>query len=301
MDRLDAMQVFVRVAEVGSFTRIADELGLPKASVSNAVQQLEKQLGVRLLNRTTRKVAMTEEGRVFYERCVDLLADMDELNSLFQGEEAVSGRLRVDMPTGMAKNFVLPNLADFLRRYPLLQVEISSSDRRVDVIREGFDCVIRVGELEDSGLIARKLGGMKIINCVSPGYIETWGEPKHPDELMRHRLVHYSPTLGARVEGWEYWDGSTYRSVEMPGLVTVNNTDSYSHACLSGLGIIQVPEVGVRRYLESGELVEVLKGFRAQPMPVNLVYPHRRHLARRVRVFMDWVQQLITGYIDAQP
>ncbi|WP_104002847.1 LysR family transcriptional regulator [Marinobacterium lutimaris] len=297
MDRLDAMQVFVRVAEVGSFTRTADELGLPKASISNAVQQLEKQLDVRLLNRTTRKVAMTEEGRVFYERCVDLLADMDELGSLFQGDTAVSGRLRVDMPTGMAKNFVLPNLADFLGRYPQLQIEISSSDRRVDVIREGFDCVIRVGELDDSALIARKLGDMKIINCVSPGYIETWGEPRHLEQLSEHRLVHYSPTLGAHAGGWEYWDGETYRSVDMPGLVTVNNTDAYSHACLSGLGIIQVPEVGVRRYLESGEMVEVLKAFHAQPMPVSLVYPHRRHLARRVRVFMDWVAELLSGYI----
>lgn len=291
------MQVFVRVAEVGSFTRTADEFGLPKASISNAVQQLEKQLDVRLLNRTTRKVAMTEEGRVFYERCVDLLADMDELGSLFKGDAAVSGRLRVDMPTGMAKNFVLPNLADFLGRYPQLQLEISSSDRRVDVIREGFDCVIRVGELEDSGLIARKLGDMKIINCVSPGYIETWGEPRHLEQLAEHRLVHYSPTLGARAGGWEYWDGEAYRSVDMPGLVTVNNTDAYSHACLSGLGIIQVPEVGVRRYLESGEMVEVLKAFHAQPMPVSLVYPHRRHLARRVRVFMDWVAELLSGYI----
>ncbi|HVK98602.1 MAG TPA: LysR family transcriptional regulator [Dongiaceae bacterium] len=299
MDRLTAMQIFVRVADLSSFTGAADALGLPKAVVSAAVQQLETRLGTRLLHRTTRTVRLTQDGATFHARCLDLLADADELDSLFhQTPASLSGRLRVDMPTGIARNLVIPRLPDFLAQHPGIELELSSTDRRVDLIQEGFDCVLRVGSLTDSGLIARPLGQMRIINCVSPGYIARWGEPKTLEDLPQHRLVHYVPALGAKSEGWEYWDGQRYSNIAMAGSLTVNNADAYLHACLAGLGIIQTPVVGVQPYLQSGELMEVLQDFQSEPMPVTLLYPHRRHLSRRAQVFMDWLAELATSYLE---
>lgn len=297
MDRLEGMAIFVRVAELASFTRAAESLGMPKASVSNAVQQLESLMGTRLLHRTTRRVQLTQDGQAFYERCKDLLADVEELESLFQRTPGnIAGRLRVDMPTGVARDLVIPHLPEFLEQYPGVELELSSTDRRVDLVREGFDCVVRVGVLSDSGLIARPLGQFRIVNCVSPSYIRQWGEPKHLDELAGHRLVHYVPTLGVKPAGWEYWDGTRYRNVAMAGAVAVNSAEAYTSACLAGLGIIQVPEVGARRYLTDGRLVEVLTRYTAEPMPVSLLYPNRRNQSKRVQVFMDWLTALLKEY-----
>lgn len=299
VDRFEAMRIFVRVAELASFTRAADSLGLPKASISNSVQQLESLLGARLLHRTTRKVQMTQDGMAFYERCKDLLADVEELESLFQQtSENIVGRLRVDMPTGVAKHVVIPHLPEFIQRYPGIEVELSSTDRRVDVVREGFDCVVRVGSLTDSGLIVRPLGEMNIINCVSPTYIQQYGEPEKLEDMPHHFLVHYVLTLGTKSDGWEYWDGSCYRNLAMNGAVTVNNAEAYTAACLAGLGIIQVPAAGARKYLARGQMIEVLKTYRAEPMPVSLIYPHRRNLSKRVQVFMDWLTELMREYVE---
>lgn len=301
MDRLEAMTIFLRVAELASFTRAGESLGMPKASISTSVQQLESLMGTRLLHRTTRKVQLTQDGQTFYERCKDLLADVDEIESLFQQTPAnITGRLRVDMPTGMAKNLVIPNLPGFINRYPGIEVELSSTDRLVDLVREGFDCVLRVGVLSDSGLIARPLGQLRIINCVSPSYIEQYGEPKHLENLINHLLVHYVLTLGAKSGGWEYWAEGSYRMLPMKGAVTVNNAEAYTCACLAGLGIIQVPEVGVRKYLKEGLLVEVLKNYSAEPMPVSLIYPNRRNLSKRVQVFMEWLTGLMKDFLQPE-
>jgi len=300
MNRLDAMQIFVRVAELASFTRAADSMGLPKASISTAVQQLEGLLGTRLLHRTTRKVQMTQDGLAFYERSKDLLADMDELQSMFQqGSEALRGRLRVDMPSSVATRFVIPRLPEFLREHPQLELELSSTDRMVDLVREGFDCVVRVGLLADSSLIARPLGSLRVVNCASPAYIETYGMPRSLDDLANHRLIHYVTTLGAKPFGFEYFDGNAYRTLAMPGALTVNSVESYQASCLAGLGIIQAPSVGVRDRIEQGLLVEVLPEYRAEPMPVSLLYAHRRNLSKRVQVFMTWLAGEIAPYLAA--
>jgi DNA-binding transcriptional LysR family regulator len=223
MNRLEAMQIFVRVAELAGFTRAADSLGLPKASVSTAVQQLETSLGARLLHRTTRKVQLTQDGRVFYERCKDLLADMDELQTMFQqGEQALRGRLRVDMSSGVARNFVVPRLPQFLQAHPQIELELSSTDRRVDLVREGFDCVLRVGALGDVNLIARPLGRFRIANCASPAYLRAHGTPQTLEDLAEHQLIHYVPTLGSRSLGFEYPDGAGYSYLPMAGALTVN-------------------------------------------------------------------------------
>jgi DNA-binding transcriptional LysR family regulator len=301
MNRLDAMQAFVRVAELASFTRAADSLGLPKASVSTAVQQLESSLGARLLHRTTRRVELTQDGRTFYERSKDLLADMDELQSLFhQGPQALRGRLRVDLPNAIARNILIPQLPTFLDVHPQLEIELSTTDRRVDLVREGFDCVLRVGSLGDANLIARHLGNLPMVNVASPEYLRRFGTPKTLDDLARHRLIHYSTVLGSRSAGWEYVDGEGEHDVPMAGIVTVNSTDAYEAAALAGLGMIQAPMLGMRRHLEQGAMVEVLPAHRAGAMPVSLLYANRRNLSKRVKAFMDWVDETVGAYLEGK-
>jgi len=300
MNRLDSLQMFVRVAELSSFTQAAEQLGLPKARVSTAVQQLEGLLGTRLLHRTTRRVQMTQDGQAFYERCKDVLADMDELQAMFQqGVQALRGRLRVDMPVLVARDQVIPRLSEFLADHPQIEVELSSTDRRVDVVREGFDCVMRVGPLGDSGLVARPLGALKQINCASPSYVKQYGKPKTLADLASHRLVHYVPTLGAKSAGWEYVDEGRTRTVAMGGVLSVNSTESYQAACLAGLGLIQAPAAGLRPLIERGLLVEVMPRCRPPSLPVSLLYANRRNLPKRVQVFMAWLAQILTPYLNA--
>jgi len=299
VNQIEAMQIFIRVAELASFTRAADSLGIPKASASTAVQQLETALGARLLHRTTRKVQMTHDGQAFYERSKDLLTDVDELQSMFQqGEQSLRGRLRVDMSGGVARLFVLPQLADFMQAHPLIELELSSTDRLVDLVREGFDCVLRVGPLVDSSLVARPLGAFRIINCASPAYLERHGTPKTLDDLATHQLIHYVSTLGARSPGWEYPDGSGYASLPMAGSITVNNSDSYTAACIAGLGLIQAPAAGLQPLIDAGRLVEVMPDCRAEPMPVSLLYANRRNLPRRVQAFMAWITQVLQPHLE---
>ena len=302
MDSLDTLRIFQRVAELGAFTRAADSLGLSKASVSNAVQQLEAGVGTQLLHRTTRRVQLTADGATFYERSRDLIDDMDELTSMFQRDKTqLSGRLRVDMSGGIARGIVIPHLPEFLSRHPLLEVEISGTDRIVDIVREGFDCVLRGGPLDDTTHVARPLGTMPTINCASPDYLARRGTPLTLEDLAHHDLVHYVGTLGQRSPGFEYWDGEGYRTLAMRGAVTVNSGDTYTAAALAGLGIIQLPAIGVRTLLAEGLLVEILPDLPAEPMLATLLYPQRRHLPRRVAAFMDWLADLLGPYLGPLP
>lgn len=299
MDKIHAMQLFIRVAELESFTRAADTLGIPKGSVSRQIQALENQLGTRLLHRTTRRVSLTQDGMVYYERCRDLLANLDELDGLFQHDPAsISGRLRVDLPIDIASNVVIPRLPTFLQQYPGIELELSSSDRLVDVIREGFDCVLRVGVLKDSGLVARHLGQLTIINCASPDYLARFGYPESLDDLSSHAMVHYATTLGVRPPGFEYVEDKHAHYIRAGGILTVNSTQTYRAACLAGLGIIQVPRIGVKEAIRQGKLIEILPQYRAMPMPVSLLYPHRRNLSRRVHLFMEWLSGVMKSYVD---
>lgn len=300
MSTLDRMHTFTRVAELASFTQAAEALGLPKASVSTAVQQLEAQLGTRLLHRTTRRVSLTQDGQAFYERCKDLLADADELQTMFQqpGAQALRGRVRLDMSTGIARHAVIPRLPELLQAHPLLEVELSSTERRVDPVREGFDCVLRAGPVLDASLIARPLGHMRQINCASPAYLQAHGTPHTLADLATHQLVHYASTLGAKPAGFEYGEDGQSASLPMAGAVTVNNADAYTAACLAGLGIIQVPAVGVQHLVTQGQLVALLPEYTAQALPLNLLYANRRNLSKRVRVVMDWLAQVVGDYLQ---
>ncbi len=292
------MKVFVTVAEMESFTRAAESLGQPKGSLSRQIQALEDRMGARLLHRTTRRVQLTQDGLVYYERCRDVLATLEEMDTLFQKEPAtLSGRLRVDMPVALATDIIIPQLPQFLQHYPGLELELSSSDRQVDVIREGFDCVVRIGQLQDSGLMSRTLGHLPMINCASPDYLMRFGMPLRLEDLSQHAMVHYSQQLGSAHSGFEFFDGQRSHFIQTGGALTVNSTPAYRHACLAGLGIIQVPRHGVQALLENQRLVEVLPHFCARPMPLSLLWPHRRNLAQRVRVFMEWLTQAMKGTI----
>lgn len=302
MNKLELLRTFVRVSELSSFTLAADSLGLPRSTVSEQVRALEQLLGTRLFNRTTRRVQATQDGVLLYERSKDLLSGMDEIESLFRADDAeLAGCLRIDMPTMMARRVIIPALPQFLSRFPRLEVEISCTDRHVDLLREGFDCVMRIGALSDLDVVARPVGQLSMRNCASPAYLARCGVPQRLEDLAGHCLVHYVRNLGARSAGFEYVQGGQVCFQPMGGAVTVNNAEAYSAACLAGLGLIQVPAVGVAHHLASGELVEVMHGWQAQAMPVSLLYARQRHVPRRVQAFMSWLGGLLASQVDPLP
>lgn len=294
LDRIDLFRIFTRVVDCSSFTRAADTLGLPRSSVSAAVGELEARVGARLLHRTTRKVSPTQDGTAFYERCLRLIADVEEAEGLFR-DSAIgpAGRLRVDVPGRIGRLIVAPALPDFLARYPQLDLELRVTDRAVDLVEEGIDCVLRVGPLADSGLVARRIGDLALINVASPAYLARHGVPLSPADLDGHHAVNYASPSTGRVEDWEWVEAGTLRSRPLPGRVTVNSAESYIACCLAGLGLIQIPAYDVRAHLDRGELVEVMPDHRAEPMAMTLLYPHRQHLSRRLQIFADWLEALL--------
>ena len=294
MDQLDAMRAFVRVAELESFTRCAEQTGIPKATLSAAIRRLEERMGTRLLLRTTRRVQLTTDGQLCYARCRDLLADMEEFNGLFRQGGQISGQLRVDMPSRMARHLVIPALPAFLAQHPDLQLMLSSTDRRVDLVRDGFDCVVRVGALEPSSLVARPLGHYRQINCASAAYLARYGVPQTLADLAGHRLVHYGSGQGRSEPGFEYQQADGSRALlPMAGALMVNDSETYLAAALAGLGIIQMPRVGVESLLAGGELVSILPQWQPPPLPIHALYAHRRQLAPRVQLFIHWLAELL--------
>lgn len=294
MNKLELLRTFVRVSELSSFTLAGESLGLPRSTVSEQIRALENLLGTRLLNRTTRRVQATQDGLHLYERSKDLLSRMDEIEGLFHNDAAtLNGRLRIDLPTLMARRIVLPNLPQFMERHPGVGLEISCTDRQVDLLREGFDCVLRIGTLSDLDLIARPLGSLAQINCASPRYLQRHGTPRCLADLHQHQLIHYVKNFGSRSPGFEYLQAGALQVQPMAGAITVNSTEAYESACLAGLGLIQAPAAGLQSYLESGELVPVLEAFVAPPMPVSLLYARQAHVPHRLRAFMDWLAALL--------
>lgn len=299
MDRIDLFRIFARVVECASFTRAADTLGVPRSSVSAAIRELEERVGARLLHRTTRKVSPTQDGDAFYERCQRLISDVEEAENLFRQNEAKpSGKLRVDAPGRIGRLIIAPALPGFLDLYPRIDINLGMTDRAVNLIEESVDCVLRVGPLSDSGLIARAIGTLPLINVASPAYLGRHGTPQTPEDLARHWAVNYASPSTGRVGPWEWIEGDDMRTLTMRGRVTVNSAEAYIACCLSGLGLIQIPAYDVRHHLEAGELVEVLMDYPAEPLPMTLLYPHRQHLSRRVQVFADWLEDLLKRTIE---
>jgi DNA-binding transcriptional LysR family regulator len=300
MSFLDQVKIFARVAELSSFSKAATTLGMPKASISTSVQQLENRLGTQLLHRTTRKVQLTHDGQVFYERGIDALADMDELQSLFQakGKSSLQGRVRIGLTSSMARNCVIPRLPELLAVHPDIELEVSGTERRVDFISEGFDCVLRTGEIGDPSLISRTVAQLKMANVASPDYLEKYGTPQSVTDLAEHRMVHFASNFGAKPYGFEYLRDEEELAIPMGGAMTVNNADAYQAACLAGLGIIQVPLIGVSDLINRGDLVEILPKDLARPMPLTLLYANKRNLSVRVRVVMDWLVEVVLEYVN---
>ena len=293
MDRIDLFRIFARVVETASFTRAAGALGMPRSSVSAALQELEGRVGARLLHRTTRKVTLTQDGAAFYERCVRLIADVEEAETLFRSAAAPAGRLRLDVPGRIGRLIVAPALPAFLAAYPEIDIELGVTDRAVNLIEDSVDCVLRVGPLSDSGLIARPIGALPLINAASPAYVQRCGAPAHPDTLDRHWAVNYASPSTGRVAPWEWLEDGKLHTRTMRARVTVNSAEAYIACCLAGLGLIQIPAYDIKGHLAAGELVEVMPRHRAAPMPMTLLYPHRQHLSRRLQVFADWLDALL--------
>ena len=296
MDRIKAMQAFVRIVEARSFTRAAETLDLPRAALSATIQKLEAYLGTQLLQRTTRSVALTTDGAEFHARCVEILAAVEAAEGPFRGVEgAPQGRLRVELPGALGRRVVVPHLGRFHARYPGIELVVGLSDRLADLTRDGIDCALRVGELEDSSLVARPVGSMRFVTCASPSYLARHGVPATPAQLDGHRsVVHFSGRTG-RPFDWDFIvDGQVVRR-RLAGPFAVNDADAYVSCGLQGLGLIQAASYMVQEHLASGALVEVLANLPSVPMPVSLVYPQGRIASPRLRVFAQWIETLFAA------
>lgn len=290
---LESVRIFVKVADLASFTRAAEQLGVPKSRVSLHVKTLEDELGSRLLQRTTRVVRPTPDGEQFLQRARLLIEEADDLSTMFQATSTLRGRVRIDLPTSFAKNAVIPKLPEFMAQHPHLDLLVSTTDRRVEVAREGFDLVLRIGALGDSGLTAKRLGVLSMANFASPGYLQKFGTPRTIQDLDHHLLVHYSLTLGGEEPCFEYKKGSRWVTRPMKSIITVNGTDAYQSACLAGLGITQAPSLRQSIPTMRSSLVEIMPEFTCAPMPVSLVHSHGRNVPKSVRAVMTFLAEVM--------
>jgi LysR family transcriptional regulator for bpeEF and oprC len=296
MNKFQAMEVFVQVVDTGSFTRAAELLQMPKASVSTLIQSLEAALSSKLLHRTTRQVTVTSDGAAYYERCVRILGDVREAEeSLSRTRISPSGRLRVDAPTGLSSEILVPALPGFFERYPDITLELGSSDRPVDLIEEGVDCAVRGGALTDTSLIARRVGVVNFLTCAAPAYLQRYGTPQHPRELERHRCVNYFSAKNGKIYDWDFSRGAERIEVPLPGVIALNDSNAYVRAGLAGLGVIQMTDYLLMEHVASGRMVQLLPDWTTDPLPVHVVYPQNRHLSAKVRVFVEWVSELFAA------
>lgn len=291
MDRFQEMQVFVRIAERSSFTQAADDLQIPRATVTNLLKRMEERLGTRLLERTTRTVRLTHDGEAFYRRCVRLIADMEEAEGSFRNV-APKGLLRVNVQGTLAKHFVVPALPRFIAMYPDIELQIGEDDRLVDLVREGIDCVLRAGTLQDSSMIGRRVALMEQVTVASPAYLAEFGEPVTLEALSVHRAVNYVSSGSGRIFPLEFMVDDRVVEMQLPAVVSVTGADLYTGAAVAGLGIVQVPRYRVKEELLDGKLKIVLNAYRPPPMPVSVLYPQSRQLSSRVRVFAQWLREL---------
>ncbi|CAE6696598.1 HTH-type transcriptional regulator PgrR [Paraburkholderia nemoris] len=298
MDILQGMAVFKRVVDASSFSKAADSLEMPRASVSTLVQNLESHLGVRLLNRTTRSVQVTEDGALYYEYCSRILAEVSDAESALSNKRLnPRGTIRVDTSATFAANVLLPAMPDFNARYPEITVKLGLADRNVDLVQEGVDCVIRIGVLDDSNLVARPIGSVRTTICAAPAYLEQMGEPTTHDDLDRHRAVNYFSARTGRIYPFEFEvDGTRIRKT-VNGIIAVNEGLVYVMSATAGLGIIQVPRFMVAKAIEAGALRELFSAYQCPSLPLSLLYPHRR-LSMCVRVFSEWIHELAQNNPD---
>ena len=301
MDKLQAMALFVRVVDTGGIARAAESLRVPKATATTLIQKLEASLGVKLLNRTTRRVSVTPDGAAYYTRAAAILSEVrDAEESLSQRAAAPSGRLRVDAPTLIARSVIVPALPRFFAQYPDVELALACNERQFDLVAEGIDCALWIGEIGDATLVARRVGFVYFATCAAPTYIAAHGVPAHPAELSQHRCInHFSPRTGETLEWVFSKAGERVRAV-FPGHLALEDENSYVSAAEAGLGIAQMPAFVVKEAMERGALELVLGDWFPEPSALHVVYPQSRHLSRKVRVFVDWLAALIADHDGIQ-
>jgi LysR family transcriptional regulator for bpeEF and oprC len=301
MDKFQAMALFVRVVDMGGISRAADSLGIPSATATTLIQKLEASLGVKLLNRTTRRVSVTPDGAAYYSRAKGILAEVrDAEESLSQRSSVPQGRIRVDAPTLIARSVIVPALPRFFALYPDIELALACNERHFDLVAEGIDCALWVGEIGEASLVARRVGFLYFATCAAPAYIAAHGVPAHPRELAQHRCInHFSPRTGDRVE-WAFSRDDERVNAVFPGHLALEDENSYVTAAEAGLGIAQMPAFVVKEAMERGALDLVLAEWFPEPSPLHVVYPQSRHLSRRVRVFVDWLAALISEHDGIQ-
>lgn len=293
MDRLRTLAIFLRVCDARSFTRAASSLNLPRSTVTQAVQRLENQLKVQLLVRTTRQVSLTQEGEAFSHKARQLVADWEELETLFLPGRPPGGTLHLNLPTRLARLVVVPKLAQFQQRYPGITLQLSIADQPIDLVKDGVDAVLRAGPLKDSSLIAKPLGQMPQATLASPSYLARHGIPEHPAELTRHRMVAFALPSNGRIEPLEFMVEGSYQPQMLAFDLSTNGADTYVAAGLAGFGLIQGPRYDLKEQVDKGLLVEVLADYPPPPMPLAILYPQKRHQSQPLRLFADWLGQLV--------
>lgn len=299
MDRFLALNVFIRVVEANSFTRAADSLNMPNATISKTIQQLESHLGIRLLQRTTRRITVTPEGEAYYEKAREILNALEEVDAAFKtSTNNIKGHLRIAIGGSTARDVLIPLLAGFMATYPDIRIDLVVADKPSDLISGNIDCAIRGGALEDSTLIARKIGEATLITCATPDYLRRYGTPAYPDELKNgHRLISYLSPASGRAFPFRFKHNDILTEMKTEHHLGINESNAHIAAVEAGLGIIQTFTYSLRNQLASGEVVEILRPWRPASYPFYAVYAQNRHLPHRLRVFVEWLNDAFSGAV----
>ncbi len=293
MDRLVSMQAFTRVVDVGSFARAAESLDLPKATLTRLIQNLETHLGVKLLHRTTRRISVTTDGAAYYERCVRILADVEEAEqSLTRQNNSPRGTLRVDTTSGLAQLVLMPNLHDFLNAYPELKVELTINGKPIDLLQEGVDVVLRVGVPVEESMVARRIGQLKLAFYASPIYLARFGTPTTLESLSTHKAVNFLSNRTGREMPWPMMRGAERTEILLPSAISTNDAEVHLGCAVEGHGVARISRVMAEPYVNSGRLVEILTDWQTDELPISAMYPQNRHLSAKVRVFVNWAAEL---------
>ncbi|UIL50824.1 MULTISPECIES: LysR family transcriptional regulator [Pantoea] len=293
---LELMDIFVQVVELRSFTRAADALQLHRPAVSKSVKQLEDTLGVKLLHRTTRSLSVTAEGEEIYQRAKALLTDVSEMMASYSPDQLPHGELRIDAPLALTHSILLPFLANFQALYPQIDIVLTASDRLTDLISEGVDCVIRLGELADSNFISRRVGDLQMVTCAAPSYLKKYGTPQTPDDLADHKAVCFFSEHSRDLHEWRFVVNGEVISRRPAHSMRVNNSDVLLSCGLQGLGILHAIRAALETDIEAGRLTELLSDYATVTKPVSILYPDRRYLPPKVRVFIEWFDELFKQY-----
>ncbi|MDI9222470.1 LysR family transcriptional regulator [Pantoea sp. EA-12] len=287
----DYMDIFIQVVEKGSFSQAADFLQLHRPAVSKAIQQLEAELGVKLIHRTTRKLNVTAEGEEFYQRAKQMMGEFGDMMANFSPTLPPQGRLRIDIPLSLAHSLFIPALGDFTALYPDIEVVLLSSDKRTDLIASGVDCVVRLGELHDSGFIARRLGEIDLVTCAAPAYIAQHGMPQSLEDLHQHQAINFFSDHSREIMTWTFTVEGKIVTHRSDSVILVDNSDILLSCGLAGLGIIQATRMALAAHLVSGALVEILPQYPPQAKPISILYPDRRYLPSKVQAFISWFSE----------